>query len=540
MKRFMGWVVIAGGAVWAMSAAAQTDITISEPVETAPVRIYNGTLTDSLKAYKAPPDEPALTINKASADALSVNAPLGMDNGKPITGVLYPQDVLAISAETFPDILVSLAEEAMAHGESLAAEGAFDLVFKSDGFSRVNGYYDGQHISAGASQYLRPFGAELYGGYRISDGDFPIYEDKNYTNNRGEAKVGILFSLLKNRDYDKRRYTIDDTRLAASQASLEVLMTKIGVQQKALNAYWRWVALGHELKTYNELLKMAQARHENIVTKVNSGALSEVSITENMQNIISREIMVAEAKRKFEIAANNLSFYLRDENNNLMVPTEAQIPAEDNLRKITDIQIIISASDSEILEMRPELRDLRLAIERAQKNIQISENALKPDLGLKVEVSNDFGNIAEGGKSRDSTDVIIGFEYKMPFQRREGRGKVQKAQAKMRAAQYKLQKVEQQITLELENTLIDLNTAINLVKLSGNEVKQASRMVEAEREKFELGASDFFLINMREEKAANAKIRAIRSILNGRMAETKYNAATMNLDALGLDAQSLN
>jgi len=59
-------------------------------------------------------------------------------------------------------------------------------------------------------------------------------------------------------------------------------------------------------------------------------------------------------------------------------------------------------------------------------------------------------------------------------------------------------------------------------------------MVEAERKKFGLGASDFFLVNIREERVADAKIRALRAELNGRIARASYDAATLNMTELGL------
>jgi len=59
--------------------------------------------------------------------------------------------------------------------------------------------------------------------------------------------------------------------------------------------------------------------------------------------------------------------------------------------------------------------------------------------------------------------------------------------------------------------------------------------VQAERTRFRLGAGEFFLVNAREETAANARISAIRAQLSGRLAEASYNAATMNLKALGLE-----
>ena len=66
------------------------------------------------------------------------------------------------------------------------AEGAFDLVFEADGFSRVDGFYDGNVIAGTARQPLRGLGAELYSGYQLSNGTFPIYEDQYYTNTGGK------------------------------------------------------------------------------------------------------------------------------------------------------------------------------------------------------------------------------------------------------------------------------------------------------------------------------------------------------------------
>lgn len=48
-------------------------------------------------------------------------------------------------------------------------------------------------------------GGYVYGGYRVSRGTFPVYEDQNYTNRLGEVKVGALFSLLRDRLVDERR-----------------------------------------------------------------------------------------------------------------------------------------------------------------------------------------------------------------------------------------------------------------------------------------------------------------------------------------------
>ncbi|MEO0883473.1 MAG: TolC family protein [Pseudomonadota bacterium] len=447
---------------------------------------------------------------------------------------LFPEEVLESSATSFPDILESLAREAAARGDQLSAEGAFDLVFNADGFDRVTGFWTGAILNTEVRQNLRPLGAQVYGGYRISDGTFPIYEDINFTNTGGEFKIGALFSLLRDRSIDQRRFRVEDARLASAQASLDVALTQVGVQQQVLNAYWRWFATGQELLIYRDLLQIAQERAAGLEEQVRQGAQPDIAVTENLQNILRREILVAEAERNFAVASNGLSFFLRDGAGGLMVPGLERLPSPQQVDALSDLGTLVEADLNEILSARPELRSLRVALERARNKVLLGENDLKPDLDLNFEVSRDVGNIAEGGISRDSTDTIIGFRFSVPLQRRDARGRLQRAEAELRAAQLRERRTEDQISIELDNILANLSAALRLADLAEGEVSQADLMVDAERRRFNLGASDFFLVNVREERAADARIGAIRAQLNGRLAEASYNAATMNFPALGL------
>ncbi|MEL7129921.1 MAG: multidrug transporter, partial [Pseudomonadota bacterium] len=195
----------------------------------------------------------------------------------PLVSALMPGDILESSATRFPDILESLARQNAAAGDRIAADGAFDLVFNADGFDRVSGFWTGGVVNTEVRQNLRPLGATVYGGYRISDGTFPIYEDINFTNTGGELKVGAIFSLLRDRTIDQRRFRTEDTRLAFRQSGLDVTLTQIGVQQKALNAYWRWIGAGRELLVYHNLLDIAEARQVGLESQVEKGAQPEIA-----------------------------------------------------------------------------------------------------------------------------------------------------------------------------------------------------------------------------------------------------------------------
>ncbi|MDP5054636.1 MAG: TolC family protein, partial [Congregibacter sp.] len=233
---------------------------------------------------------------------------------------LLPEEVLAASQKHFPSILRALAQRQAAEGRVTESLGAFDLVFGADGFDRLDGFYDGTSLSGKMIKPLRPLGAQVYGEYGLSNGDFPIYEDQYFTNNGGTAKLGVLFSLFRDRDIDSRRFGQIDAELALVQAELDVLLTKVGVQQRALAAYWRWVASGQEVAVYDNLLKIALERETGLEREVSSGRRAAIFITENRQNIIRRQTLMTAARRDFEVAANQLAFYLRDEAGDPLMP----------------------------------------------------------------------------------------------------------------------------------------------------------------------------------------------------------------------------
>ncbi|WP_086608735.1 TolC family protein [Erythrobacter donghaensis] len=451
------------------------------------------------------------------------------------TGPLLPEEVLRSSALTFPSILEAFEREAAARADQLGADGAFDLMLKGEYYDRLTGFYSGGFGKAEARQPLRPYGAEVFGSYRVSSGDFPTYENYNYTNALGEVKVGALFSLLRNRDIDSRRFAIEDTRLAASQAQLDVLLVQLNVQHEALRAYWRWVAAGEEIRVFEELLEIAEARQIGLTREVNEGARARIALTENEQNLLRRRSLLEEAKRNFITASNSLGFYIRGSDRQMIVPTREMLPDLSRMREISPAEKLAALPLGEVIQSRPELQTFRLALERATNKVALRQNDLQPSLNASVELSRDFGQIGPGGPGFDSTDTVVGLTFSVPLQRRTARGALQRAEAELRETELRQRRIADQITTEVGNILANLSAALRLSDLADAEVKQANAMVQAERTRFRLGAGEFFLVNAREETAANAQISAIRAELAGRLAEASYNAATMNLDALGLE-----
>ncbi|MFT6287239.1 MAG: outer membrane protein TolC [Halieaceae bacterium] len=447
---------------------------------------------------------------------------------------LLPKQVLESSSRHFPGILESLAAQRAAQGRALAAEGAFDLVFDSQGYNRTDGFYDGSLLGGSLTQPLRDMGASIYGGYDVSRGDFPIYEDSSFTSRDGQVKVGVLFSLLRDRDIDERRFGENDALLELEQAEFDVLLTRIGVQQQALIAYWRWVTAGRKLQVYKELLELAKDRESGLEVQVREGNLAQISLIENLQNITRRQALALSAERNYRAATNALGFYYRGANGEIRFVGSQRLPAETDLSGMS-VAPMISVNDSlDALKRRPELLKLKTAMERAQRRAELSENELKPRLDFGVELASGLGDEGEGGPSRDTNDVIVGFEFSVPLERRFAKGRLAEAESDLESLRQQRRELEDQLSVGLRNILLDLDVAKQLVNLASLEVEQSETLRQAESQRFEQGASDFFLVNLREETAADARIRYFIATLERHIARANYDAATVNLPQLGL------
>ena len=344
----------------------------------------------------------------------------------------------------------------------------------------------------------------------------------------------MLFSLLRDRDIDKRRFGEVDAALALEQAELEVLLTKVGVQQQALAAYWRWVAAGQQLAVYDNLLSIARQREAGLEREVKNGRRAAIFITENRQNIMRRQTLATSARRDFQVAANQLAFYLRNDEGDPLEPAAARLPAPEGLAALPPVPTLAALDVPELLARRPELLILQTGAERALQKIAVSENELKPRLDLNIELADGFGAIGEGGASRGSTDAVVGFTFSVPLERRQARGRITQAEARLESLRQEQRRIEDQVEIELRNILLELDTARELMALARQDMELSETMRQAEIRRFEQGASDFFLVNIREETAADARVRYYAAIRRARVAQANFDAATVNLASLGI------
>lgn len=440
--------------------------------------------------------------------------------------------VLEAAQRHFPSVLEALAQREAAQGRGLAAQGAFDAVIGADSQIRTSGFYDGRAVATKLEKPFAPFGASVYTSYRLSRGDFPIYEDVLFTNRAGEVKVGVALSLLRDRDIDERRFRRFEAGLAIETADFDVALARVKVQHQAMRAYFDWVLAGHRLRIYRDLLQVANARQAGLSSQVERGARAKLILIENQQNILRRQMLVEQSDQAQQIASARLSLFLRDEAGAPALPPAEALPTLTDLPSVDIAEAIAQSQDAAVL--RPELGALRLDIARAQAKARLARNDLQPRLDLRYELGRDLGRTGLGGLSREGTESVVGIKLSQPLGQRGAQGRLTAAESERRALEHSLQRTTEFIAVEIESLRVEAAGAERLALLAGQEVNQARQIQAAERRLFETGASDFFRLNQREELTADAEVRRLSAELRKQTALADLYAATVNFARLGL------
>lgn len=440
------------------------------------------------------------------------------------------QEVLQSAQQHFPSIIAQQASrEATAQQPDIAAS-AFDPVITNDSYARTTGSFDGRVTDTQLSKRIGVANARVYSGYRISRGDFPIYEDILFSNSGGETKVGVELSLLRDRTIDPERLALVTSELEVDSADLNVLRTRFEVQRQATRSYKRWQAAGYRLDVYRGLLAIAEERDVALNRRVDHGDAAPILLIENQRNLIRRRELVNIAEQLLAVESQTLSLYWRDSQGKPLLPLANQLPPEwkkPDAVNTNDLDSIVDAA----ITIRPDLQRLDNDIEIQLQQIALERNRLAPKLDVGLELSNDFGS---GSDTRDGFDTILSMNFELPIGLVRQRSLVNAAEARLAEIRQKRRLVEDELRVAVQQLITQLDTFHQAIDLAIDAEEYNRLLEEAERKLFAQGASDFFLLNIREENTAEAQIRRIDAKEQFFLTRTDYYAATAQASELGL------
>ena len=431
--------------------------------------------------------------------------------------------VIASVEAAYPPLLAARIEREVREGRLQSARGIFDLDLFAKYKTTPEGYYEYSSLDAGAEQFLGLWGASVYGGYRLSQGDsLPGYYDIR-TAREGEGVAGIRLPVLRDGWIDKDRAAVQKADLDRQGAGPLIDRQRLDFVRAASVAYHRWVAAGRKVRLARSLLELAQARQTGLEAQVEQGLLADIVLVDNRRLVVSRELELISAQRSLDASALTLSLFYRDVRGNPITPDEPQVPALAEAFEPDSLPDLERAV-RQALTRRPELAQLGFDLRKARVDRSVARNQLLPYLTATIETSRAFGD--ELYIDRTGRDWRAGIEFKMPLQMREARGDATAADGRLRQIDQRVTFARDRITTELRTAHLTVEAARQQIMRAQINVDLALELQAAEQERFRLGASDLLALQIREQAAFDAQVKAVDAVLDYETALADFRAAS--------------
>ena len=400
--------------------------------------------------------------------------------------------------------LVKQANLVLSIGEAnlLKARGGFDPKIEVD-FDRKK-FKDIEYYDQLNSTFKIPtwYGVELKANFEQNNGQF-LNPSLNVPND-GLYSVGVSLSLAQGLLINDRIAALKKAKIFVkqSQADRELLVNNIIVE--ASKAYFEWLQATNEQKIYTNFLDNAQDRLKAIERSVEEGDKAAIDITEARITFQNRKLELEAVKlngRKASLKVSNFLWL-----NEIPLQLEEKVsPKSLEIEILENILNINSFLNNRIPnENHPKLLSIQAKIDGLEVERKLKKNNLLPKVDLQYNyLSEDYDRL----NSFNTTNYKAFLNLSFPLFLRKERGNLKLTNYKIQDAEF-----EQDITiLELTNKLnairFEINSLSEQVQIIEDIVIDYETLVSAEERKFSLGESSLFLINSREQKLIDARLK---------------------------------
>lgn len=390
----------------------------------------------------------------------------------------------------------------MGEAELLRARGAFDPKLEVDYASKEfkgTEYYD---ILNSTFKIPTWYGLELKAGFEQNEG---VYLNPERTvPPEGLFSAGVSLSAAQGLVMDKRRAALRVARAYRDQTAAEMDLMVSEVLFEAAVAYWNWARLYRELEIYKEFVSNARERYRGVSRGAAIGEIAAIDTVEGGIVLQDRLLQLEQTRIKLLKQKLEVSNFLWLENN---VPVELQpgtIPEIDLEKRNSFGEGIEEVLQKYSFEEHPKLRALRAKLEAMRTERRLKMNNLLPQVDLEYNFITPEPELVD---TYDTSNYKAGLNFSFPLFLRKERGELKLAEFKLEDASLELELSRRQIDNKVEGLLQELESYLEQIRLSEEIVENYQQLLKAEERKFSFGESSLFLINSRENKLIEARLK---------------------------------
>jgi outer membrane protein len=358
----------------------------------------------------------------------------------------------------------------------------------------------------------------------------------------GSVGVGLTQPLLKG-------FWIDGTRLNIRLAKNQLKSNEQGLRAQIIasvtaveNAYYELAYARQNVVVQREALNLAQTQLDQDRQRVQIGTLAQLDVQQDEAQVATSRANLIAAQYGFATAQNTLKNLLTDAysqwHNTEIEPTGTFTNAPIQLFDLQD-------SWSKGMAQRPDLLQVRLAVERQGIQLKYDHNQLFPSLDL-------FGTYGFNGAGREYSDVFdqfkqgnrpfysYGAQLSMPLSNQRARNDYKASKASLQQLLLKLKQYEQKVMVDIDNAVKSAQSAYQSVDATRQARIYAEAALDAEQKKYAVGKSTTFTVLQLQNSLTAARSQEIRSLANYYEALTSLaqsEGSTLQRNNINLEAK---
>ncbi|WP_246859275.1 TolC family protein [Spirosoma sp. KCTC 42546] len=404
-----------------------------------------------------------------------------------------------------------LNQEAQAQVQQ--ARGAFDPKLFS-AYNRKNFgntlYYD--KWQSGLAVPILPGGLDVKMTYDRNTGKY--LNPENNVPPTGLIALGVSVPITQGLLIDARRNTLRQAQLAVNLAEADRISLINKTLLDAAKAYWDWYLAYQQFRWIERGYQLAQTRFVAVRQRALIGDAAPIDTTEALITVQDRLVQFQQAAVDLQNARLSLTTFLWSSQEGA-VPQPVDLPgtvipqaAPPDQTSQVQLQDLLNRA----AERHPDL----VKLVNKQQQLTIEERYRRALLMPKISVEASL--LSRGPLSEATTDGSgsygfqsgnhkIGVDLAFPLFLRAERGKLRQVQLKNQQTGLERQQTGRDIVNDVQRAWNELVALEKQITTQQQTATNQQILVQAEVSKFQLGESSLFLVNSRETKLIDLRIK---------------------------------
>lgn len=314
----------------------------------------------------------------------------------------------------------------------------------------------------------------------------------------------------------RRHYALKKAKASMKASLADLASVRQDIEMNVTAAYLQILCDQENLASAREMASMLESQMEKIQTMVELGRVTEADLLQIRSQHYAALNDVAAAEGQCRLSKMELCQLLEIQDWEDFAIEPMNVNDYDGMR-------LFPITDSLAVESRPEYRSAEAGMEVARRNLQIARSSYYPTLSLSAGYGTNYSGARQkavqnpDGTYRyeaypffrqylDNGSSYLSLNLNIPiFSGMSTRNSVRRAKNASTDAQYALQTVKKQLSMEYEQALIEYQTSCRQYETAKEQLAYAEEAARMMTEKYNLGKIDFASWNTAMTELAKAK-----------------------------------